>query len=223
MHFIEKIEDSFDYGKRTIWGRWAAWLLLIVMGVIFPFYYGYLIRVFKGDNEPPKLIKWWNMFVDGIKAIVIGIIYSIPLIIVGFVFFFLPLIPVLKKPVNYLVHPAELMGLFSTIFIGIIIFAILLFVITLFFSIGIVNFARKESFAKAFAFGEIVTRIKTIGWIRYIASLIGILSVTCAILCIISSIQPLALFMGLVLSPFVGIFQARFLSLLYDEGEIIST
>lgn len=219
MHFIEKIEESFDYGKRTLWDNWGAWLLLIVMSILFPFYYGYLIRVLRGENEPPKLTSWWSMFVDGIKAIVISIVYSIPLIIIGVVFFLLPFISIMKRPVNYLLHPFELMGFLSSIFIGLILFAILLFIIILFLSIGIVHFARNGSITKAFAFGEIVRRIEKIGWIRYIASLIGIFAITSVILCISTAIQPLAIFLSIILMPFVGIFKARYISLLYDEGE----
>lgn len=78
--------DSIRYPLRG-----SDWLKTIVIGgilgllsaLIVPaiLVSGYLIRemrhVIGGDTEPPEFSEWGDMFVEGVKAVVIGVIYAI--------------------------------------------------------------------------------------------------------------------------------------------------
>jgi hypothetical protein len=81
MGVVRLISESFGYAKDAIWGKWIRWLLLIVSTIIFPFMYGYTVRVMSGTKPAPELEGWIGLFIDGIKLIVITIVYSIPLMI----------------------------------------------------------------------------------------------------------------------------------------------
>ena len=51
---------------------------------------GYLLRIIKsslnGISEPPQFNKWTDMFKDGVKIFIVGIVYSIPAIFIIIVF-----------------------------------------------------------------------------------------------------------------------------------------
>ena len=114
---------------------------------------------------------------------------------------------------------------------GIIILPILLlpveiiFLITglLFMIIGGIRFARTGSIAEGWRFPAIRENIRKIGWGKYIIALI-LLLVIGIIFSIVTAIPAIIPYIGwvipVILSPLLTVFTARYLTLVYETGEI---
>ncbi|MCS7145026.1 MAG: DUF4013 domain-containing protein, partial [Archaeoglobaceae archaeon] len=81
MNYGKMFEDSFEYTKNAVWGKWIKWLLLIVFCIIFPLILGYMMEIMRRREPAPELENLEKFFVDGIKLFLVMIIYAIPLII----------------------------------------------------------------------------------------------------------------------------------------------
>jgi hypothetical protein len=96
---------------------------------------------------------------------------------------------------------------------------LLMFFILIIMSMGIVNMVKKDSFAKAFAFGEVLAVIRRIGWGTYIFWTI-VIFVCGLIVSGIGSIPGFGWVISLIVSPIIGVFVARSSSLVYSEGTV---
>lgn len=79
------IEDGLSYPFRGEWlGRIAiGTLLAFFVWLVIPaiLLFGYVIRAMEytahGKEEPPEFAEWGSLFVDGIKALIVGFVYSV--------------------------------------------------------------------------------------------------------------------------------------------------
>jgi hypothetical protein len=203
--------DSFSYAKDAVWGKWGRWILLVISTIIFPLIMGYMVRIYSGVKPAPEADNWVGMFIDGIKLLIIGIIYAIPVFIIMAIF----------------VIPAIMMGdgdpmlALGSLGIGMIIVFIVAIIISLISAIGMIRFAQKDSMGQAFAFGAILEHIGKIGWGSYIIALIvlwivGI--VFSVITTILSAIPIIGWLIMLFLYPVWTIFAARYMTLIYESA-----
>lgn len=77
-------------GRNVIGGLLVAFSWLIVPGLV---HYGYLVRVLEdtvsGAEEPPEFDEWGEMILDGLKLMVITLVYAIvPFAIAGVIMLF---------------------------------------------------------------------------------------------------------------------------------------
>ncbi|HOD86574.1 MAG TPA: DUF4013 domain-containing protein, partial [Methanoculleus sp.] len=86
MDYGKMLSDSFSYAKDAVWGKWVQWILLVISTIIFPLIIGYMVRIYSGAKPAPDAGNWVKTFIDGLKLIIIGIIYSIPVFIVALIF-----------------------------------------------------------------------------------------------------------------------------------------
>ena len=216
MEIGKSLGDSLEYAKEAVWGKWVKWILLIISTIIFPLILGYTMEIYRGKKPAPELENWGKLFIDGLKLLVAQIIWAIPVIILAIVVIGGSILTIMSNPSS-----AAMMGLFAAMAVGIIILIIVAFIVTLFSIIGIIRMARTERFGEAFNFSAILAKIRAIGWGSYIIALI--------VLWIVSFI--IAMILGLFMSiPFIGwliylflmvpliIFEARYLTLLYESG-----
>lgn len=90
------LEDALSYptngesglARILIGGALGLLGILIVPALIT---YGYLIRAMaaasRGEEEPPAFEEWGDLLVDGVKAVAVGIAYSlVPLVLMAMVF-----------------------------------------------------------------------------------------------------------------------------------------
>jgi hypothetical protein len=122
--------------------------------------------------------------------------------------------------------------------IGLIIFIILAIAIGLIAIFGGIRFARTDSFGEAFNISAIMAHIGSIGWLDYIIALIimwivlvvavmifiiamGIVSFILALIPLVGWLLALILIavVAVLIGPFVGVFEARYLTLIYDSAE----
>lgn len=208
MNYSHIFEDSFEYVKDALWGKWVRWLLLIVCTIIFPLFLGYIMEIMRGKKPAPELENWGRLFVDGLKFFVVAIIYSIPVIIVLALFAGATMFTMMINPTLFL----------GWMFIGMAIANVVAFIVLIFASIALVRFSRMQSFEEAFNFKAIFEHIEKIGWVKY---LLGLLLVFVAIMVVNYIIQLIPFIGGLlnfILNPAYGIFFARFITLLYDSA-----
>lgn len=211
------IEDSFGYAKEGLAGKWVTWALLIVSCIIFPLYLGYIIRIFRGANPPPKLDNWGIMFVDGIKLFIVGLVYAFPIFILSFVLF--ESADLIRSSVN----PGTIGGLIIAILLGAIILVIVAISIWLIVMTAGVRFARTDTIGESFNFGAIFTHIGRIGWMTYTIALLMILIilVNITIICLIINmvIPYMGIILFLILLPFLSLFSPRYITMLYESSD----
>ena len=231
MEYDKMLGDSFEYASEAVWGKWKRWILLIVSTIIFPLLFGYIMEIYRGTKPAPELEHWGKLFIDGLKLIVVWLIYMIPVIVVVLlfggwaVFSAIQQVTLSGNPDYFTSNPELIMPLIATFLVGLFIALILAIIIGIIGYIGIIRMARKERFGEAFNFSGIFETIRRIGWGSYILALIVIAVVMLAvgfILFIIMAIPYIGWLIYLALTPPVSIFSARYFAQVYDEGEILT-
>ena len=188
---------------------------------------GYILRIIKasltGVSEIPDFDSWLDMFIDGIKVLIVGIVYSIPAILII-------VISVAATAVSLgtseLSNPSAAVGLLMGAGIGGIIAFLYLLIIIPIIAMAIANMAYNDSIGAAFQFSEILNKIGSIGWgnliIWYIVMIVlyfvmaiigGIIS---GILGIISPIIG-SVVLFLFIMPYIYMFVARSVGLEYNS------
>ncbi|KAF5089253.1 DUF4013 domain-containing protein [Methanobacterium aggregans] len=205
----------------------AVIIVLGIIGLIFSILVsGYMIRIIKASlaniAEIPAMEDWKEMFIDGIKADVVGIIYAIPAILIIIISIALAALTLLGS--TSLSDPAALLGLAAGAGIGGIIALLYMLIITPIIAIAITNMAYQDEFKAAFRFSEIMAKISEIGWgnliIWYIVMIVLfiILSIIGGIITgIFSIITPIlgTLIFDLVVMPYIYMFLSRSVALEY--------
>jgi hypothetical protein len=228
MEYGKMLGDSVEYAREAVWGKWTRWVLLIVSSIIFPLILGYAMEIYRGTRPAPELEHWGKLFIDGLKFIAAWIIYMLPVIAVMLVFggwaFFSAMqqAAMSGNPDYFASNPELLMPLIESFLIGLFIALILAIIISIIATIGIIRMARKERFGEAFNFSGIFETIGKIGWGSYILALIVLFVVMVVfvfILALIMGIPYIGWLIYLVLIPLLTIFEARYLTLIYNEGD----
>ncbi|SCL76632.1 hypothetical protein L21_2568 [Methanoculleus chikugoensis] len=221
MGLVQLLSESFGYAKDAIWGRWVRWLLLLVSTIIFPFMYGYTVRVMSGTKPAPELEGWIGLFIDGIKLIVITVVYSIPLMVLTVLPFLMYLIPVSATVTPAGSGPEPLISPELAIFAALAVFIIFILaaiIIGILSTFAAVRFARTGKMREAFRVGTLIRHVGRVGWIRcFIALLVMGIVITIAqfVLALIPLAGPILVFL---LMPAFIIFSARYVALLYESA-----
>lgn len=95
------LEDGFSYATRGEWsGRLIVGSMLALAGtflVPFLLVYGYWFRALRdtvaGEPEPPAWDRWGKLFVDGLRAFLVSLVYVlVPTVVVGGIGFLLTVV-----------------------------------------------------------------------------------------------------------------------------------
>ena len=82
MDFGTMLSDSFAYTKEAIVGKWMQWLLLVVATILLCLpLLGYTLKVYRGEKPAPEVTGWGTLFVDGIKYVIVSLVWFIPLLV----------------------------------------------------------------------------------------------------------------------------------------------
>ncbi|MGB9199977.1 DUF4013 domain-containing protein [Methanobacterium sp.] len=214
---------SYDWKKVIILGILFI-LSFIIIGIFFVF--GYYLRIVKstiaGIDELPEFEDWGNMFIDGLKVLVVNFIYLLIPGIIIFVGVFTSIASLAATNTSIYTAPTSFFALIGiTGIIGII----LALIFALFAHIAIANMALNDEIGAAFRFNEIRDKIKMIGWGKYITWYIFML-ITGFVVGLIASILNIIPLIGtiialLVIYPYFVMFYSRSLGLIFvssDEG-----
>lgn len=210
------IGDSFEYAKEAVVGKWNQWLMLIIATILLGIpLAGYSLKVLRGEKPAPEVTDWGTLFVDGIKYIIISIIWAIPAMIVFFLAVGVSVLGAMSG------DPTAAMAAVGGMMIGMLVFFVVLLITLLFELIGIVRFARTGSIGEAFNFGAILATIGKIGWGSYIIALI-VLCVVGVIYGIIVTIIMMIPILGFIIylcliAPWT-LFCSRYICQMYDSA-----
>ena len=213
MDYGKILGEAFGYAKEGLVGRWMRWVLLLVATILLALpLLGYELKIYRGEKPAPEVTGWATLFIDGIKYLIICLIYAIPIIIVAV----LTLGPLVMAAIAG--NQAAVMAGIGTFIVGIVVLAIIGIIIAFFEFIGVVRFARTGKMGEAFNFGAILETIGKIGWVSYIVALV-IMTVIIGIIELICMAIP---FVGgvilFILVPFIVLFEARYLCQVYDSA-----
>ena len=213
MEYGSMLSNSLDYTKNGLWGNWSKWVLLFISMIIFPLWGGYQWKIYKGESRLPALENWGEMFINGVKLIIVGVIYFI--------------------------IPGIVSGILSMVLgdVGTIIGFIVSFIFSLVALMALIRFARTDNFGEAFNISAIIAHIGKIGWVNYILALIilwivlfvaifafiivaTIATIILALIPVVGWLLALILIaiIALLIGPFVGVFEARYFTLIYDSA-----
>ena len=210
------VGESFEYAKEAVVGKWNQWIMLIIATILLGIpLAGYSLKVLRGDRPAPEVSDWGTLFIDGIKYIIIMLIYMIPAMIVLFVVVGASALASMSS------NPSAAMAAIGGILFGLLLFFVVALITAIFAIIGEVRFARTGNMGEAFNFSEILGTIGKIGWGPYIIALV-VLFVVQMIIAIIVSIIMMIPYLGFIIyicliSP-IMLFQTRYICQLYDSA-----
>src|SRR5208337_379314 len=82
MDYENMLRDAFAYTKEGVFQKTKRWVLLIVATLILTIpLLGYIAKILRAEKPAPEVQNWGTLFVDGIKMLIVEIIYFIPVII----------------------------------------------------------------------------------------------------------------------------------------------
>ena len=174
-----------------------------------------------GNNTRPRLHRWTDLFVDGVKLAVVWFLWFLPLILVLAAGIAIAVTTFFSTQAQS-VSPDWIL-LVSYIALLLLVEGILFIIVMLFGILGAVRFARTGSIREGIRFSAILTIIRTMGWLSYIILLIGFviaMFIYAVITGILSFIPYIGWVLVLIVNPVFTIFSARYFSLVYDQGEL---
>jgi len=193
---------------------WPQVIGLCVAGFLLSFILsGYIVRVYRGTTPPPVFDRWDSLYLDGIKLMIVSIIWFIPALIVFAISVGLLFLGLAGDKPSMVYALAALVFLLAAF--------VLMVVAGLFSTLGVIRFARTGSIREGVRYSAIAETIGGIGWVVYIIALIvlflvGIIfSIAVMVLAIIPFIGWILV---LVVNPFMQVLEARYISRVYDHG-----
>ena len=191
-------------------------IALIATILLSAFYSGFMLKILRGEKPLPAVSGYCTLFSDGIRYIIIEVVYSIPVIIV----ILLTIVPAIVTMMPHMVKGnfTALSAVIGTLLTGIVASAVLAFIIGLFGIVGMVQFARTGSIREAFNFTAILATIKNIGWWTYIIALLIMVILVLVVTVILAVIPVIGSILQIIIAPFIGVFTMRYICLLYDSA-----
>ena len=174
----------------------------LVMLIASFFMSGFILRVYRGEEEL-NFKNLGKMFWQGVVYFVIMFIYFIPYSIVSELLMYGPI-----WNTGYLI-------IISWINIFLCIFSTVLAI-----NAGI-RYAKEGRFGAAFHLGKICSIVGNIGWLRYLGHIILFMIIIGAVELIFMMVPFVGILLLIVALPFIMIFQAKFLTNLYESGEAL--
>jgi Protein of unknown function (DUF4013) len=194
----------------------GVFIVAVIAAIILSaFYVGYQMKILRGETPLPAVSGYGKLFSDGIRYLVIQLIYAIPVLIILAVTIGGAIMTAVSAGPNF----EDLLPIIGGVIAGIIIALIVGIIIDLFAVIGLIRFARTGSMGEAFNFGAILGTIRRIGWGHYILSLIVVVILVVIVSIVLGVIPYIGWLLQLIAGPFIAVFYSRYLSLLYDSGE----
>ncbi len=235
------LSASLTYVRETCRPeRWFYLFLYLLINVvtcaIVPLYAGYLYRVMESKPGIPEVSNIRELFVNGWKMNIAGIIYAIPILLLSLVFLFLSWGTVSGIFSGAVLTPEAAVGFLLNFLVFILVLIVVSFGIGLFSTLGVVRMARSGTIREAFNFTEILAAIRRIGWMDYIAAIL--ILIVCSFIFsivleflgfafsflvgVIGSMMMMFLFIWMLvyilLAAAFAVFIARYTSKVYDEG-----
>lgn len=217
MKITENIGDSLQYPFKD-WKKMILLGILLMIPIVNFIGFGYYLRILKstftGLNGLPNFKNVGELFIDGLKVILICIIYFI----LPLVFYILSLV-FATSVFNYLPILTGISGIFF------LLACILAVVSSIFLYMGIANFAYEGELVAALKYSEIFGIIKAVGLGKYILWWVVLTIIVTVLGLIIGLVGGILLyfllgFIVLVLGyGYLAMLQARSVALIFTTDE----
>ena len=215
--------ESFNYAKEGVVEKMNRWIMLTIATIIICIpLMGYMMKIYRGAKPAPEVDDWGTLFIDGIKLLIVGFIYFIPVIIIWAFASAAVFGAVLSGNPS-----AALAGMAGAGVLGLVAI-ILKIIIALILPMAAIRFARTNNFGEAFNFNAILAHIGKIGWINYIIALIiaaivigiPVVIIYFILFMLIFALSIIGLLIAalvfLIIIPPIAVFKARYITQLYD-------
>ena len=214
---MASIEDAVTYPMES--GDWLKTILIGGILTVFGFLlvpmlpvYGYIVRTLQhrldGQPEPPAFEEWGSLFVDGLQAWIIGIIYLIiPLVVAGVTVGGSITAMATGSRAGSAAGVAGLVG-------GLLVTFVLMLVFGYFAVVAVVNFAREDRFGAAFD----VDTIRAVALDRDYAIPWGVSVLVFIVAGIVGSVLNIIPFPGFVVGSFVFFYTQIVAAFLWADG-----
>ncbi|MCX6683962.1 MAG: DUF4013 domain-containing protein [Methanoregula sp.] len=239
MDFGTILDDALAYTKQGVFENTNRWLKLIIAILCHGIpTNGYVMRIYRGEHPAPEVDNWGTLFVDGLKLMIVGLIYTIPVFLIWTIAYGSLFLALLSGSADHM-NSAMMPGWTPNIGLVLLMYLIEI-VLGLIVPVALIRFARTNSFSEAFNVGVILYYIGKIGWINYIIALILValvIGIPIAILVLgfillggitmfmfkVSTIAILGFICAfvliiLILSPLFTVFQTRYMTRVYDSA-----
>jgi len=222
MSLSDNLNEAMQY-TGSIFQRLGELLILLIISII-PIvnfislgYYARIVRDSPSSKSAPKLERYMEMFIEGLKIVVVAIIWAIIISVIAIIIA-IPLIAFAALDVFTNVNNFLTAGWIFAFGAFFVIFGIIAFLLGLIAFMGVVHMVKKDSFGRAFAFGEIFRMIGKIGWLRYLAFFVVFFAISAIVGVVTGALGPIGWIIGALLSVLVGMFFSRTIGLLYDQA-----
>lgn len=212
--------ETFAAGGTLHWDIFPwTWIVVIFVVGLFStlLVFGYIVRIYRGAVQPPVFDAWASLFMDGIRLMVLSIIWLLPAVVILSAGAGLLAIGLNGK------MPLASGASFTFIGLILLLLGFIVLVISLIFStLGCVRFARTGSIREGLRLTAISGVIQAIGWGNYIFMLVinTAFLLVCLLVIVLLCLIPVggAVLSGGIVFPFAQIFFARYISRVYDHG-----
>lgn len=230
MKFIRLITGAGRYTKDAFLGKRAGWPLFIISKyLLYPLFLGYMVEIYRGkkpsvSGNPYEFIEgeelWGGLFFNGMKALVIKILYATPIALIIGPFIILYLfgdtnpVDVIGSGIFGLSEETTLaIGTAASLFV-------LLYTIIIAFSlpVGLIRFARTGNFIEAFKMMDILEYVGRIGRVNYFLAIVLLIMILSGAEYLLVQVPYVGWGLLFVFTPVIAVFSARYVTLLYEEG-----
>ncbi len=216
MDLSENLSNSFEYVKKLIKdvGQWVLLIILSIIPIVNFVVIGYMAKVLEvspNSDEPPKLENYGGLWIQGLKVIILSLIYMM----IPFILFMLGFFTSFRYP--YMIIGSSLTKVMIKSALFIIGAVIIGFFIAIAYFTALAHMIKNKSFAKGFALNEILNVIRGVGLGKYILWIIALFAIG-LIIATISSIPYIGWLISLVVYPLYMVFLGRSIGLTYAEG-----
>ena len=227
MSLSDDLNQAAQY-TGSIFQRIGDLLILFIVSII-PIvnfialgYYAHIVRDSPSSKNTPKLERYMDMFIEGLKIVAVAIIWAIIIAIIAMIIA-IPFIAI--AALNVLTNPTTFLNAGWIFAIGsfFVIFGIIAFLLGIIAFMGVVHMVKTNSFGKAFAFGEIFRMIGKIGWLRYLAIFVVFFIALAIVGTLTGSLGAIGWVISALLSVLVGLFFSRTIGLLYNNASGFNT
>lgn len=225
MEIGEIISDSVKY-PTSDWTKIIILAVILLIPIVNFIGMGYVIRIIKGTlaglDDLPDFDEVGELFIDGLKVLVVGIVYAIPIWIISAIFgVIIGLIFPATTPTYIDTTSTALITTMIVSYAALIIAALIVGLIEI---VAIVNMAYYDGdLGAAFRFSDILNYISTIGWGKYIITYIVIALISGIITLVAGFVGILIFFVGVIITiplamSYCYMFGFRSIAMLFSDA-----
>ncbi|MDD3753405.1 MAG: DUF4013 domain-containing protein [Methanobacterium sp.] len=225
MEIGEIISDSVKY-PTSDWTKIIILAVILIIPIVNFIGIGYVIRIMKGTlaglDDLPDFDEVGELFIDGLKLLVVGIVYAIPIWIISAI---LGAIIGLLSPASTVTYmDTTSTALFATMIASYAAVFVAAIIVGLIEIVAILNMAYYDGdLGAAFRFSDILNYISTIGWGKYIITYIVIALICAVIMAVAGLVGVILIGIGLIITmplamSFCYMFGARAITTLFSDA-----